>query len=893
MDRRAASTEEGFSLIELLVAISILSVVLTGLAYGLITAMAVTADSRIRTIAANLASQEIDLAGATPITDLEAETVTHVEEVQGIRFTVTRDAQWETTSAEAAACTALANSAVGQGRRFLQVNVAVDWERRRSGQPVRASTAITPAVASYRAGFGHVAITVVDRDGAPQPGVVVRLEGTTNRTVTTTSIGCAFFSDVPPGDDYVVRVEMPGYLDADVASPGVEEPVVVEDGVTAKRDFVFDLGAGLDMTVGGRWGGAVPNGLVVTAEAGTAVTRTSAVGDGTTRRTIGATQADGGVTRDVFPYTGGWTTWAGCAHNRPDSPEYAESGETREVDPVILAPEPGEVAAGTVVAGTLQVRAEALRSERGGQPLYARDLDAPVGTPCATPLYLGDFGPLGTFVGDVALPVGDNWQLAYGTGAGTPLDGGAVVVTPYRAAEYHDIVALASYRDTILSSGPFLYYRLGDALGSTALDSSGALRHGTYMRGAVINRPGISGNAAAFDGSSQAYVAPGPTTLTSPNTFSVEVWFRTAAGYGEGGRLIGFGSARTGTSASYDRHLYMRNDGQLVWGVYPGTVRTVVTNRASGGYNDGLWHHAVATLGPAGMALYVDGVLAASRTDTTTGESYIGYVRVGRDNLTYWPDSPASYGIEADVDEAAAYTVQLSASRVAAHHAAGGTAGYADEVLADAPFVYHRFEEPGAVDASGNDRHGSYTGSVTVGRPGALAGDTDTAVGIGARNQMVNAGDLFDRTGRAPFTVELWARPTVVDADYRPLVMKEVASGARQGWTLTHQNQYGLVFERWRDNVLEGTSTGVALTPDTWYHIVATYDGTTGRIYVDGTLRASATMALDLVDTTDPVRIGGWPYDYVAFAGDLDELALYERALSAAEVDAHYRSGQP
>ena len=41
-----------------------------------------------------------------------------------------------------------------------------------------------------------------------------------------------------------------------------------------------------------------------------------------------------------------------------------------------------------------------------------------------------------------------------------------------------------------------------------------------------------------------------------------------------------------------------------------------------------------ATMGPSGMALYVDGVLVGSRADTTQGEAYTGYWRLGGDKLT-------------------------------------------------------------------------------------------------------------------------------------------------------------------------------------------------------------------------------------------------------------------
>ena len=99
-----------------------------------------------------------------------------------------------------------------------------------------------------------------------------------------------------------------------------------------------------------------------------------------------------------------------------------------------------------------------------------------------------------------------------------------------------------------------------------------------------------------------------------------------------GGRLIGFGDSQSGTSSRYDRHIWMLADGQVSTGVF---TNSTVTIRSPRSYNDGQWHHVVATLGPAGMTLFIDGVLVGSNSNTGA-QSYSGYWRVGGDNLRGW-----------------------------------------------------------------------------------------------------------------------------------------------------------------------------------------------------------------------------------------------------------------
>ncbi|NEE38213.1 LamG domain-containing protein, partial [Streptomyces sp. SID7982] len=96
---------------------------------------------------------------------------------------------------------------------------------------------------------------------------------------------------------------------------------------------------------------------------------------------------------------------------------------------------------------------------------------------------------------------------------------------------------------------------------------------------------------------------------SQPARFTIETWIKTTTT--RGGKIVGFGNMTQQNSTRHDKHIYMRNDGRLVFGVQSGGTRTVAT---SGAYNDGQWHHVVATQGPLGqgMSLYVDGQLRAS-----------------------------------------------------------------------------------------------------------------------------------------------------------------------------------------------------------------------------------------------------------------------------------------
>src|SRR5205085_1139675 len=108
---------------------------------------------------------------------------------------------------------------------------------------------------------------------------------------------------------------------------------------------------------------------------------------------------------------------------------------------------------------------------------------------------------------------------------------------------------------------------------------------------------GDTDKASTFNGSSTGFAVTN-SQVTAPSTFTSEAWVKTTST--QGGKILGYGSSKTGLSGSYDRHVYMDNTGHIWFGVYPGAVRTV---HSTGSYNDGNWHYIVASMSGAGLVL--------------------------------------------------------------------------------------------------------------------------------------------------------------------------------------------------------------------------------------------------------------------------------------------------
>ncbi len=214
-------------------------------------------------------------------------------------------------------------------------------------------------------------------------------------------------------------------------------------------------------------------------------------------------------------------------------------------------------------------------------------------------------------------------------------------------------------------------YQLTEPSGSTtATDYASGSYPGTY-RGTMTSSlatptacPRDTGGTYVLNGSTNFVTAP--VSVKNPTTFSLELWFKTTVA---SGKLIGFGNQLTGASSNYDRHLYLSNTGNIIFGVYNGANNTIVSPLS---YNDGLWHQAVATFsGTTGMTLYMDGKNVVANATYTTAQNFTGYWRIGYDNLNGWPSTGSNYFFTGSMRFAAVYTTVLTASQITNHFTAG------------------------------------------------------------------------------------------------------------------------------------------------------------------------------------------------------------------------------
>ena len=252
--------------------------------------------------------------------------------------------------------------------------------------------------------------------------------------------------------------------------------------------------------------------------------------------------------------------------------------------------------------------------------------------------------------------------------------------------------------------------------------------------------------------------------------------------------------------------------------------------------------------------------------------------------------------------------------------ALGGNS-YAETVLAKHPAAYWRLGDkhgPEAADSSGHDLHGTYHGRVLFGERGAIQGDPDTAIAVappGAYVEIASSPQFSQAQSGKGLTVEAWMRPDVLSFPGEttdPYVMwlgkgekDEMEWGFRfYSKESTRPNRISAYIWNADGGLGSGAYFQDELKAHEWLHVVGVFDpgsadnpGAGVSIYKNGQLRGSpATSRGALYSSynirprmgTAPVRLG--TRDLRSFlTGGLDEVAVYPRKLTAAEVQEIYR----
>jgi hypothetical protein len=230
---------------------------------------------------------------------------------------------------------------------------------------------------------------------------------------------------------------------------------------------------------------------------------------------------------------------------------------------------------------------------------------------------------------------------------------------------------------------------------------------------------------------------------------------------------------------------------------------------------------------------------------------------------------------------------------------------YTKAILASEPFAYWRLDDmelPYAADSSKNGRNASYEGGAALSLPGVTLARSSSGKSINRAAHFAGGWlkAAIDGMGET-YTVELWFW-NGLPSDIRPITGHLLSFGVRGangpavadvgiGGTSTSPGHIFFSSANATARVLTGETN---IAPQTWHHLAFERKGSHVVVYLDGnpTPEISGETVAHAGDQPTIISVGGRSDGVANFEGKIDEVALFDRALSAEEIAGHFRASR-
>ncbi|MSU62812.1 MAG: hypothetical protein EXS31_10515 [Pedosphaera sp.] len=492
----------------------------------------------------------------------------------------------------------------------------------------------------------------------------------------------------------------------------------------------------------------------------------------------------------------------------------------------------------------------------------------------------------------------------------------------------------ADYPGTVLSQGPVGYWRLNETVQPPSprpaanIGSLGTVSDGNYLFAPKRGEPGaLTGSPATsvrffnsnldpgFGGSKVE--VPFKTNLNPNGPFSVEFWAKPTSLVSNLFCMVASLNSDPAIGPSTNSNpragwLFYQstNAAGNQWQFRLGNASDYLDADAirGGTVTTGVWHHIVGTFDGSMASLYVNGAQVSSRAITGYQANDARPFRIGTTCFEGLLGANGTYagnrGFDGWIEEVAFYGASLSASDVAAHYSTATTNGtdYASLVLANKPIGYWRLGEPGNPPAPnlgslGADANGRYIYSAHPGQAGPQPPEFtgfesgNRACAFASTNGFVDLPALNLNTNKVTMTA--WILAAGTQAKNAGIVFCRAGTTVA-GLKFDVNDPNGLSYN-WNDDDAAFNFKSNLVVPDFQWCFVALIvqpdqatlclqDGTqfstavNYAVHPDQAFEGDALIGTDFQDPT------------LTFNGTIDEVAIFNRALSVGEVYSQYAS---
>ncbi|MFE0629001.1 LamG-like jellyroll fold domain-containing protein [Streptomyces sp. NPDC058864] len=495
-------------------------------------------------------------------------------------------------------------------------------------------------------------------------------------------------------------------------------------------------------------------------------------------------------------------------------------------------------------------------------------------------------------------PTSDNELITSGGGAQTtkfrPTRSGLNWVTAQAFDKAGNPSEIRTYQFRVSAGQPArAQWRLDEPAGATQAEGISGTRTMDLKGSPVLGAEGTAGTAASFDGTDDYLQSDIPTVDTSAG-FSVSAWVKLSR-MPSGAAVI---AAQPGNHAPGFELYYSKTYDRWAFNQYTADSATATPVRAmqaaAGGVRTNEWVHLAGTYTTAGdeLTLYVNGAVAGTMAYSTPWDARRG-LQIGAGS---YDGSPGSF-FPGTVDDVRLFDKPLSVTEVGRLYNKQPL-GAGRPALAAFPLDEPALQDDGTattqVHGRGDVKPAVFKGGLTAGDIGA---DGKALTLDGADDYATTGGPMLNN--QRSFSVAAWAKLSTTKPT-KAAVIATQAGTVRPGFELYYSPTYGWTFNNYSADTADGTPVRAAQgDPDmapagVWTQVVGSYDAVTDdlRLYVQGKWVATTKWSTPFY-AGGPVQIGaswnnGTPVSF--FPGQIDDVQLYDRALSAPEIAELYKA---
>ena len=420
------------------------------------------------------------------------------------------------------------------------------------------------------------------------------------------------------------------------------------------------------------------------------------------------------------------------------------------------------------------------------------------------------------------------------------------------------------------------YWSFDDNGGVKATDFSGKGNTGTLTNMEVADWvDGKRGKALDLDGSDEYVTIPDASSLDFTTTMTLAGWFKFDS-------LSGYNSIFDRDIPAPDYKSYYITSETTSLSVRINNAYGVV---ASAFTTTGTWYHVAIVYdgtqtGNANrLKMYINGSAA---TVSFSGDAIPATLNTSSNPMILGSYSGAALFYNGIMDEVRAYNRALSATEASALYEQSNKISNLGAPNNYGLIGYWNFDEnlgTFAADSSGKGNHGTL---VNMEATDWIAGKRGSALSFDGTDERVTVPNSSSFTDMQGLTLSFWYYPDPADT-------QDVIAKYNNGSSfLIYSAHSGTGFWNFINGGYIDTGAGI-FSANQWSYLTVTYDQSNIRTYVNGVLADTKARAVGAVaNSTGNLEIMGYPGDQFV-NGKMDELRIYNRALSADEISVLYR----